>query len=205
MSATDRIALFRNMAEADPENELAHFSLGKLYFEAGRHEDAVASLRRTLEINAQHAQAHRFLGEALLELGHREEALDLLKAGVEIAHARGEYMPRNLMIALLEREGVEPPQLHSEEEAQAISEGGFLCRRCLRHGKQLGEPPFTNDLGRQIHETICEDCWRDWIGMSIKVVNEYRLNPATPEGSRIWDQHMIEFLGLTPPKEPGEG
>lgn len=203
MSATDKIALFRNMAESDPENELAHFSLGKLCFEAGRHEEALASLRRTIEINSQHTQAHRYLGEVLLALGRRDEAFGVLADGTRLAHARGEYMPRNTMIEILRREGVEPPKLieaedEDEEEEEAAGEGAFVCRRCLRRGQPLAEPPFTTELGRQIHETICEDCWREWIAMSVKVVNEYRLNPATPEGSRIWDQHMVEFLGLTP-------
>ena len=63
-------------------------------------------------------------------------------------------------------------------------------------GVQLDEAPFTSALGKRIHETICEDCWREWMAMSIKVINELRLNPATPEGSRIYDHHMSEFLGL---------
>ena len=52
MENEDKINLFKNMAEADPSNELAHFSLGKLYKEAGRFEEAETSLKNCLEINS---------------------------------------------------------------------------------------------------------------------------------------------------------
>jgi Fe-S cluster biosynthesis and repair protein YggX len=197
MSGTDKIALFRNMADADPDNELAHFSLGKLYFDAGNIDDAVVSLRRTIAINSQHSMAHRLLGEALLRKGERNEAIRVLTDGVRLAHVRGEHMPRNAMIDILRREGVEPPKLIEDDEPDAAEEEGqFLCKRCLRRGEPLDEAPFTNELGTRIRESICCDCWDQWMAMSIKVINEYRLNPATPEGSRIYDTHMIEFLGL---------
>ena len=198
-----RIAMFENMASSDPENELAHFTLGKLYFDAGRYSDAESSLRRTLEINAQHTQAHRFLGETLLKSGKAEEAHAILLDGVRLGHVRGEYMPRNQMIEILEREGVELPKLiedDDEDDLEGEGEGDsdtFTCRRCLKPGVALDSPPFSSDVGRQIHESICQDCWKEWMTMSVKVINEMRLNPATPEGSRAYDQHMSEFLGLS--------
>ena len=39
----DRIAQFEKMASADPTNEMAHFSLGKAYLDAGRHAEARAA------------------------------------------------------------------------------------------------------------------------------------------------------------------
>ena len=32
--------------------------------------------------------------------------------------------------------------------------------------------------------------------MSIKVINEYRLNLASEQGSQVFDAHMREFLGI---------
>ena len=40
-----RIEQFKNMTEADPENELGHFSLGKAYLDAGQFDEAASSLR----------------------------------------------------------------------------------------------------------------------------------------------------------------
>jgi predicted Zn-dependent protease len=44
---TDWIS-FKKMAEADPGNELGHFSLGRALLDAGMPGEAVAPLRRTL-------------------------------------------------------------------------------------------------------------------------------------------------------------
>ncbi|MEM7232345.1 MAG: Fe(2+)-trafficking protein [Planctomycetota bacterium] len=193
-----KIAMFLNMAESDPENELAHFSLGKLYFEASEYDSAKASLRRTLELNSQHTQAHRFLGETLLALSERDEGLEVLTAGIRLGHVRGEYMPRNAMIDILKREGVEPPHLveDDEEDEAAGVVGGFYCKRCMRNGTPLDKAPFSSELGQQVLESICQECWKEWMAMSVKVINELRLNLATPEGSRAYDQHMREFLGF---------
>lgn len=40
MDLAARIAQFENMVQADPENDMAHFSLGSAYAQAERHADA---------------------------------------------------------------------------------------------------------------------------------------------------------------------
>ena len=40
MDIASRIAQFENMCQADPDNDMAHFSLGGAYAQDGRHEDA---------------------------------------------------------------------------------------------------------------------------------------------------------------------
>ena len=47
----ERIAQYENMAEADPDNEMAHFSLGSAYLQAGRAAEAAVSLERCIELN----------------------------------------------------------------------------------------------------------------------------------------------------------
>lgn len=198
----DRLQVFTKMAEADPTNELAHFSLGKLHFEAGQLAQAEKSLRRTLELSPRHTQAHRYLGETLLALGRRDEGVEILKKGVLLAHERGEYQPRNQMQNALKNAGVEPPLPQAAGPAAATAgapaeaTGGFVCKRCGRPNARLEEPPFLNDLGNRIQETICHSCWREWFAMSIKVINEYRLNLLSPQGNQVYETHMKEFLGL---------
>ncbi len=53
---SERIEQFRKMAEADPNNEIGHFSLGREYFNAGQFEAAVNSLRRVVQINPKYQQ-----------------------------------------------------------------------------------------------------------------------------------------------------
>src|SRR5690606_34542918 len=93
-----RIEQFRKMAEADPDNELGHFSLGRAYFDAGRDADAIASFTRALEINANLSKVYQLLAEAQLRLGNREQAVDALTRGVTIADERGDLMVKNAMI-----------------------------------------------------------------------------------------------------------
>ena len=197
MDVEQRLANFKKMAEADPDNELAHFSLGKLYFETGAHEDAERSLRRALELSPKHSLAHRFLGETLLARGEREAAIELLKAGVLSAHEKGEFMPRNQMQEILRDQGVEPPSLPTENlQTAGGAAGDFVCRRCSQSNPQLANAPFNNDLGKTIHDAICQSCWKEWMAMSVKVINELRLNLMSQKDSDVYDEHMKEFLGL---------
>jgi Fe-S cluster biosynthesis and repair protein YggX len=198
MKPEERLQLFQNMADADPDNELAHFSLGKLRCEAGEFAEAEPSLRRALEINPQHSVAHSLLGEALIGQDKKDEAIALLEEGVRLAHERGEFMPRDKMRSLLESLGATPPDLttSSVEDGGPVDPNAWTCKRCFKANTQLDETPFSSELGQSIHESICDACWQEWIAMSIKVINEYRLNMALPEANEIYDTHMKEFLGL---------
>ena len=70
----ERIEQFRKMAEADPTNEVGHFSLGReLLLAAGDGPaGAVPSLRRVVEINPNISKAYQLLGQALAGDGGRD-------------------------------------------------------------------------------------------------------------------------------------
>ncbi|MBI4586998.1 MAG: Fe(2+)-trafficking protein [Planctomycetes bacterium] len=196
----DRIQVFTNMLKADPENELAHFTLGKLYLESGDLESAEKSLRQTLGLNPRHSVAMKLLGQVLMERGRKEEAIEMLKNGVLLAHEKGEYQPRNQMQELLKSLGVTPPDPveHARQARGAgAAPGQWFCSRCGKPNPRREAPPFDSPLGKRIFETICAPCWKEWIAMSIKVINEYRLNLATEQGSKIYDHHLREFFGIT--------
>lgn len=194
---SDRLAAFLKMADADPTNELAHFSLGKIYFEGRDLPRAEVSLRRTIELNPRHSVAHRILGQVLMETGRRDDAIEILRHGVLLAHEKGEFQPRNQMQEILRSMGVAPPDpARQERGAKPAAAGGFTCGRCGQPNPPIEEAPFDNDLGQKIMKSICQSCWREWIAMSIKVINEYRLNLATEHGSKVFDDHMKEFLGI---------
>ena len=50
------------MAEADPENELGHFSLGSAYLDAGQTGPAIQSFQRALELNPDIAKVYQTSG-----------------------------------------------------------------------------------------------------------------------------------------------
>lgn len=197
----DRIAQFRKMANDDPENELGHFRLGQLLSEAGQEEDAVASFRRTLELSPQFSKVYQLLAASLLKLDRRDEAVETLRKGFDVADERGDNMPRDEMARMLRELGEQPPESRQKAAAAAGPGGGFSCQRpgCSwgNRATQLSAPPMNDALGRRIYETVCAECWNDWLrNYSIKVINELRLDLSTDHGQEEYDRYMREFLGL---------
>jgi len=194
----NRIEQFKKMASDDPNNELGHFSLGRAYLEAGIYDNASASFQRVIEINPNMSRAYQLLSTALLRQNEKDKAIHYLTEGIKIAHERGDMMARNDMVRMLQENGAAVPELKKAEADRPVGEGEILCNRCGRIAPRLPEPPFSNALGKEIQEKTCAPCWREWIGMGTKVINEMRLPLADPQAQKIFDQHMIEFLNLRP-------
>ena len=198
-SLDQRIAQFEKMTVEDPDNDMALFSLGSAYLQAGRHEEAAASLQRSIEINADLSKAYQLAGQALIESGHQDKAVPILEAGYEIAARRGEIPPRDAIAGLLSGIGREPPKLSAPARAQAEqlqASGAFICRSTGRPGTQLPDPPMRGPLGQWIYEHIAADTWREWILQGTKVINECRLDFSREEDQRVYDGYMCEFLGI---------
>jgi len=193
-----RIDQFKKMASDDPNNELGHFPLGRAYLEAGIYDNAASSFQRVLEINPNMSRAYQLLGTALLRQNEKDKAVHYLTEGVKIAHERGDMMARNDIVKMLQEAGAAVPELKKAEADRPAGEGEVLCSRCGRIGPRLPEPPFSNALGKEIQDKTCAPCWREWIGMGTKVINEMRLPLSDPQAQKIFDQHMIEFLNLRP-------
>ena len=153
MDVEARINQFKNMAQADPDNELGHFSLGKAYMDAARFGDAEPCFARVIELNATHSKAHQLLGKTRLELGRKEEAIAILKRGCEVAGERGDVMPRDEMARMLSELGETAPAVASKtvESANVAADStGFRCTRCGRPKGRLDERPFKGEMGERI-------------------------------------------------------
>jgi len=197
----DRIAQFENMAQADPENDMAHFSLGNAYLQAERFAEAAKSLQKCLELNPEMSKAYQLCGEAMINAGWTDMAVEILTTGYEVATCKGDQMPRNAMASLLKSIGREPPRISAEADAAAErlkASGAFICQRTGRPGAQLEKPPFRGPIGAWIRENISAETWREWIGQGTKVINELRLDFSREEDQRTYDQHMYEYLGINP-------
>ncbi len=199
----ERISQFRKMAHDDPDNELGHYRLGQLLMEDKQYAEAVQSFRRALELNALFSKVYHLLALCLLNEGKRGEAVTVLNQGFVVADERGDNMPRDEMARMLVELG-EPAPVSQRAAAPARvpgGAGGFRCQRpmCMAgsHARQLEKPPWGDDLGRRIYETICADCWNEWMrNYSIKVINELHLDLSTERGQEEYDRYMREFLGL---------
>jgi Fe-S cluster biosynthesis and repair protein YggX len=202
MSDTDRTEQFRKMANDDPDNELAHFSLGKELLAAGNAAEAARSFQRVLALNANIAKAYELLADAQFKTGHRDLAIKTLTDGVQVAHRRGETMPKNAMSQKLRELNAPVPELAESAKTAVVGEGQVLCKRCGKVAPRLASAPFRNDFGKEIYENICASCWQEAIGLGTKVINELRLPMNDPQAHKIWDQHIREFLNLE--KQPAK-
>jgi tetratricopeptide (TPR) repeat protein len=199
----ERIAQFRKMANDDPDNELGHFRLGQLLMEDGQFEEAIQSFRRTLELSPQFSKVYQLLGSSFIKLDRRPEAVATLAKGFAVADERGDTIPRDEMSKLLVSLG-EPPPVSKKGQAapsRADSSDGFRCQRpgCVAgaHAHQLPKPPMSDAIGQKIYQSVCADCWDYWLrNLSIKVINEMRLDLSTERGQEVYDQMMRETLGL---------
>ena len=202
MSGDDRIQQFKTMAEADPDNELGHFSLGKAYLEAERFSDAHGPLNRAIEINPRMSKAYQLLADAHDRGGDRETAIKTLEKGVTVADEQGEFKTRDDMAKQLAAWDVTVPVFAKARTPSGSATGsstavaGFQCSRCGRPMGKMEKPPMKGALGTKIFDNVCAGCWSEWIPMGTKVINELGLTLTSPEGSQAYDQYMIEFLQL---------
>ncbi len=191
-----RLEQFRKMATDDPNNELGHFSLGRALLDAGMHDEAITSFARTIELNPNISKAYQLMAQAQLKANRKDEAIKTLTKGAEVANARGDLMPRNEMTSMLKELGASAPEFSAPQTAEPVGEGQIRCKRCSRVMPKMASPPFRNEQGKLIQENICAECWREWIPTGTKVINELRLPLNDPQASKIYDQHMLEFLNL---------
>jgi Fe-S cluster biosynthesis and repair protein YggX len=198
----DRIAQFRKMAHDDPDNELGHFRLGQLLMEAEQYPEAVASFRRTLELSPQFSKVYQLLGSCLVKENKREEAVKVLREGFAVADERGDNIPCDEIVKLLTELGESAPASKRAKGSSAGGEGGFRCQRpgcpAGAYARQLAKPPMSDELGKKIYSQVCAECWDYWLrNLSIKVINEMRLDLSTEQGAEVYDQIMRETLGLS--------
>lgn len=193
--AAARIEQFRKVTEQSPADPLGFFSLGRAQLEAGANDDAVLSLQRALALDAKLSRAYQLLARAQIALGRKDEAFKSLNDGIRIAHQRGDQMPKNEMIAMLQAEGQPVPEFNVAR-TEVTGEGEVFDIRMGRVGKRMPKPPFRNKLGQLLFENISAESWKEWIAQGTKVINELRLPMHDPAAQRVYDQHMIDFLNI---------
>ncbi|MBX3387451.1 MAG: Fe(2+)-trafficking protein [Phycisphaeraceae bacterium] len=209
-----RIAQFQNMAQADPDNEMAHFSLAGALVQAGRHAEAAESYLRCTELAPTMSKAYQLGAEALLAVGDKERAGQIAIRGYTIAAERGDLMPKRALAELLERLGKPVPEVASKGAAPSrdvsllgnatapsapagpFPPGSFIDHKTGRPGTKMPRPPFKGPVGEWIFEHISRETFDDWIRQGTKVINELRLDLSREQDAETYDQHMREYLGI---------
>ncbi len=200
MDTNDRIMQWEKMTQADPENSMGWFSLGNAYKDAQRPEDAAAAFNHAIKLDAGLSRAYQLLGQVLIQLGRNDEAGKVLADGYRTAAERGDVMPQRAMGALLEKLGKPVPSVTAKAApvVELDDKNAVIDRRTGKPGQRLPDPPMRGPVGQLIYENFSQDTWREWIGMGTKVINELRLDFSNLEHQRVYEQHMLEWLGITP-------
>ena len=197
----EQIARYRNMVAGDPEDDLAHFRLGQALMEDGQYADAAKAFERTLELTPAFSRVFQFLGECLIKDSKPEKAAEVLTKGWQVADERGDRLPREAMEKLLTSLGAPVPKPAAPAAEDDGPGTGFKCQRpgCMegKRARQLPAPPLPDAIGIRIHQDVCAACWTLWWkDLSIKVINEMRLDLSSDFGQGEYDRHMREFLGF---------
>jgi Fe-S cluster biosynthesis and repair protein YggX len=200
MEIQARISQWENMTQADPTNDMAWFSLGNAYRDAGRLADADRALAKALQLNPAMSRAYQLRGQVLIALNRNEEAAKLLAEGYRRAAERGDVMPQRAMGSLLEKLGQPVPEVQRPAATAAGPASGdtIIDRRTGRPGTRLADPPMRGPLGRFIYDHFSQETWREWIGQGTKVINELRLDFSNDEHQKVYERHMMEWLGISP-------
>jgi Fe-S cluster biosynthesis and repair protein YggX len=74
------------------------------------------------------------------------------------------------------------------------------CSRCKKQAEGLARAPLPGETGRTILDNVCAACWKEWLGMQVKYINEYRLSPLDPRHFEFLLEQAGAFLSL-----PGAG
>lgn len=195
MDLDTRIAQFEKMAHDDPSNDMAHFSLGGAYQQAGRFAEAAECYIRSFELNPTMSKAYQLAGAALIACDQPERAGEVLTRGFTVAGERGDLMPKNAMGDMLDQLGIPRPAVAARPSGPA-ADGSFVCRRSGSRGTKMPRPPFKGPVGDWIAANISRESFEDWIRQGTKVINELRLDLSRDRDSETYDAHMREFLGI---------
>ena len=194
-----RIEQWRHMTEADPDNAMGWFSLGGAYKDGGYNEEAARSLRRAIELDPGLSRAYQLLGQLLIASDDTESAEDVLTRGYTVAAERGDVMPQKAMGSLLQKIDKPVPEVASKAPQVEVDASGdtIVDRRTGQVGSRLPAPPMKGPLGQFIYDHYSAQTFREWIAMGTKVINELRLDFSNVEHQKVYDVHMMDWLGFT--------
>jgi Fe-S cluster biosynthesis and repair protein YggX len=70
------------------------------------------------------------------------------------------------------------------------------CTRCKRETEGFDKSPLPGPYAPEIETNSCPDCFQDWMGQEVMIINECRLDVAQPESQEKLNLEMARFLVL---------
>lgn len=69
-----------------------------------------------------------------------------------------------------------------------------FCAKLKQDLPALDKPPFPNELGKKIQQTISAKAWKMWLAHQTMLINEYRLSLIDPKARDFLHEEMEKFL-----------
>jgi Fe-S cluster biosynthesis and repair protein YggX len=69
--------------------------------------------------------------------------------------------------------------------------------QCVKLGHEaegLDRPPFPNELGKRIHESVSKEGWKQWLAHSTMLINEYRIDLSSKQGTEFLLKQCEDFF-----------
>ena len=85
----NRIEIFKQMLENEPENSMVMFGLAKEYEKIGANDEIIETLEKYLAVADDEGNAYGVLAKAYEQKGNREMAIETYKKGIEVSMAHG--------------------------------------------------------------------------------------------------------------------
>jgi Fe-S cluster biosynthesis and repair protein YggX len=70
------------------------------------------------------------------------------------------------------------------------------CRKLGKDLPGLKRPPYKNELGQKIFAEVSKEAWDMWLKDSVKYINTYRVDLASPEGQKFMFKQCAIYFGL---------
>lgn len=95
--ARERIEMFLEVLEIDPDDPVATFGIGKAYVQLSEYENAIPHLQHATEVQKDFSAAYLDLGKCYEFLERPDEAQEVYETGIAIASRKGDLMPMREM------------------------------------------------------------------------------------------------------------
>jgi Fe-S cluster biosynthesis and repair protein YggX len=69
------------------------------------------------------------------------------------------------------------------------------CRLLKKDLPGLERQPYKNDLGKRLFEEVSKEGWQKWLADSVKFINTYRVDLASPEGQKFMLKQCAIYFG----------
>ncbi len=70
---------------------------------------------------------------------------------------------------------------------------------CKKHGQELPGLPFKplpGEFGQQIYDNVSMQAWKEWLQVSPRFINTYKMDLQSDEGKEFMKKQMRIFFGF---------